>query len=139
MLVFYYKPDKRNSIENWQRKSLKNSRIVSKSIETSDFQKIRVSLLNMAQHRECYSSENPPSSSSVAPSIAPVTMKSPSDLVTAITEYSSYSDSNLTFEEYYDDKFVSNNSQSGDKPMNKFPRASQTRVMTPKGMDRNSS
>lgn len=90
----------------------------------------------MAQHRECYSSEIPPSSSSVAPSIAPVTTKSPSDLVTAITEFSSYSDSNSTFEEYYDDNFVSNNSQSGERPMNKFPRASQTKVITPKGMDR---
>ena len=93
----------------------------------------------MAQHRECYSSENPPSSSSVAPSKAPVTMKSPSDLVTAMTEYASYSDSNSTFEEYYDDNFVSNNSQSDDRPMNKFPRTSQTKVMTPKGMDRNSN
>ena len=65
-------------------------------------------------------------------------MKSPSDLVTAMTEYASYSDSNSTFEEYYDDNFVSNNSQSDDRPMNKFPRTSQTKVMTPKGMDRNS-
>lgn len=90
----------------------------------------------MAQHRECYNSENP---LQVAPSIAPVSTKSPSDLVTAITEYSSYSDSNSTFEEYYDDNFVPNDSQSGDRPMNKFPRASQTKVMTPKGMDRNYS
>ena len=93
----------------------------------------------MAQHRECYRSENPPSSSSVAPSIAPITTKSQSDLVTAITEYSSYSESNSTFEEYYEDNFVPNDSQSGDRPMNKFPRASQTKVMTPKGMDRNYS
>ena len=45
---------KRSAEKTWTEKSLVQNKVVSRPLKEADFSKIKISLLNMAQHRECY-------------------------------------------------------------------------------------
>jgi len=45
---------KRSAERTWTEKSVVQNKVVSRPLDEADFAKIKISLLNMAQHRECY-------------------------------------------------------------------------------------
>ena len=45
---------KRSAERTWTEKSIVENEIIARPLDETDFSKIKISLLNMAQHRECY-------------------------------------------------------------------------------------
>ena len=48
---------KRTNERAWTHKSLVQNKVKTRQLEKSDFSKIKVSLLNLAQHKECITSK----------------------------------------------------------------------------------
>jgi predicted GTPase len=44
--------------EPWTAKDIVDGKVVSRNLQRADYEKVQMNLLNMAQHRECYTSED---------------------------------------------------------------------------------
>ena len=48
---------KRSAQRTWTEKSIVENKVVSRALDEADFSKIKISLLNMAQHKECFNAK----------------------------------------------------------------------------------